>query len=111
MGEDFPTERRICKGREFAIVLKKGRKSRCPHFTLHVLFTLSENRARLGVVASRRVGGSVVRNRAKRLLREAFRRHRPCFPKGADLVAVARRSISKARLEDVERAFRYAFSE
>jgi ribonuclease P protein component len=45
---------------------------------------------RLGVTVSRKVGGSVARNRVKRWLRECFRRARPRFPAALDLVIVAR---------------------
>jgi ribonuclease P protein component len=58
---------------------------------------------RLGVVASRRIGGAVVRNRAKRLLRELFRLHRSELPAGLDLVVVAHGSIAGRRLADLER--------
>lgn len=109
MDVSLPPERRIRKGSEFAAVLRKGRKRRCPLFTLYILPTPSRDRARLGIIASRRVGGAVQRNRAKRLLREVFRLHGSQLPAGVDLVAVARNSIARARLEDVERAFRNAF--
>jgi len=45
---------------------------------------------RLGVVASRKVGPSVVRNRAKRLVREVFRLHPELFPRGLDVVIIIR---------------------
>ena len=45
---------------------------------------------RLGIVASRKVGPSVVRNRAKRLVREAFRLHPEVFPAGLDVVVIVR---------------------
>jgi ribonuclease P protein component len=45
---------------------------------------------RLGISISRRVGTAPVRNRIKRLLREAFRSHRFEFPRGYDLVIVVR---------------------
>lgn len=45
---------------------------------------------RLGLSVSRRVGGAVVRNRWKRLLREAFRLVRSELPPGLDLIVVPR---------------------
>ncbi len=45
---------------------------------------------RIGLSVSSRLGGAVVRNRWKRLLREAFRLHRSELPVGIDLVVVPR---------------------
>jgi ribonuclease P protein component len=45
-------------------------------------------RTRLGLSVGARIGGSVVRNRVKRLLREAFRQARADFPTGYDIVIV-----------------------
>jgi ribonuclease P protein component len=45
---------------------------------------------RLGLSVSRRVGGAVVRNRWKRLLREAFRLTQSRLPPGLDLIVVPR---------------------
>jgi ribonuclease P protein component len=45
---------------------------------------------RLGLSVSRKLGKAVVRNRWKRLLREAFRLRREQLPAGIDLVVVPR---------------------
>jgi ribonuclease P protein component len=50
--------------------------------------------ARLGLSVSRKVGGAVVRNRWKRLLREAFRLNRDRLPRGIDLVVVPRLGVT-----------------
>jgi ribonuclease P protein component len=47
---------------------------------------------RLGLVVSRKVGPAVVRNRFKRLLREAFRLHLDQLPDGIDLVVIPKRT-------------------
>ena len=57
-------------------------------------------------VAGRRLGGAVQRNRARRVLREAWRRVAPDIDGGADVVFVARRGILHASLADLEREIR-----
>ena len=67
-----PPSARLRRPAEFQRVLREGRV----HPGREVLVRLVPNacgRARLGVAASRRYGNAVVRNRFKRLVREAFR--------------------------------------
>jgi ribonuclease P protein component len=45
---------------------------------------------RIGLSVSRKVGGAVVRNRWKRILREAFRLSSEKLPSGIDIVAIPR---------------------
>jgi ribonuclease P protein component len=50
-----------------------------------------DERTRLGITVSRRIGNAVVRNRVKRLVRECFRRElRAMLPAGVAVVVIAR---------------------
>ncbi len=57
---------------------------------------------RLGVVASRKTGAAVARNRSRRRLREAFRLNRHLFQGKVDIILIARRSIVNASWKDIE---------
>lgn len=65
---------------------------------------------RLGLIASRKFGNAVARNRAKRRLREVFRRQEPDTAeerglKGLDVVAIPRRALLEASFAVVEADF------
>jgi ribonuclease P protein component len=61
--------------------------------------------SRLGVITSSKLGNAVVRSRARRLLREAYRLHQHELRAPVDLVLVARASIVGRKLVDVERDY------
>ena len=52
-------------------------------------------------VAGKKIGGAVVRNRARRVLRAALREVAPRGVEGRDVVVVARESIRDARTQDL----------
>ncbi len=59
------------------------------------------NETRLGITASKSVGGAVARNRAKRRLREAMRRQESGISGGWDIVLIARAPLVKAEWRKV----------
>jgi ribonuclease P protein component len=80
-------------------VYREGR--RYPGEILVLYIRPTEGGRRVGVTAGRRLGGAVVRNRAKRRLREAFRRIAPRLSGDGDVVLVARSAAAAARFEDI----------
>ena len=59
---------------------------------------------RLGIAATKKLGGAVVRNRAKRLIREVFRRNK--IAAGFDIVVIPYRDLLDASLTLLEAEYR-----
>ncbi|MCX2683097.1 ribonuclease P protein component [Campylobacter sp. MIT 21-1685] len=57
------------KSEEFSFVYKKGKKWHCEGF---ILFYLKSDEKKMAVVASKKIGKAVIRNRSKRVLRALF---------------------------------------
>lgn len=66
--------------------------------------------SRLGVVTSRKVGGAVIRSRARRMVREAFRRLQPGIQPPCDVVVVVRPSLKRLGGGEVQRQLAKALS-
>lgn len=118
MGEDGPTrprtrgdeslrrDQRIARSSEFRAVMSAGSRG-VSRYVVAIRGAGDGGGAppRLGVVASRKIGGAVQRSRAKRRLREVYRRgDRPA----GDLVLIARRGIHEASWTDLAGAYRTA---
>jgi ribonuclease P protein component len=80
-------------------VIREGRRVPERWIVLHVL--PGEAGVRSAFVASRRVGGAVVRNQARRRMKEAWRQVAPSPGRGFDVVFVARPEIPQARTQDL----------
>ena len=96
---------RLAQNRDFARVRQNGQRL--------VLGCLIANwnrlpegaQPKLGVVTSKKIGGAVQRNRARRLLRESFRLHQHELAEPVELILVARNSIAGKNFAGVEKDF------
>lgn len=86
----FRPHERIRRREDFQRVYDQGAKL---HSRLCTLFLLSNGlaSARLGIAATRKFGGAVDRNRAKRLIRDVFRRNK--VAPGVDIVVIPKRAL------------------
>jgi ribonuclease P protein component len=95
----FDRNARIRRRVEFQRVYERGARIQSRYSTLFVLPNPYSN-CRLGIAATKKLGGAVLRNRAKRLIREAFRRNR--IGAGLDIVVIPRVGMLKAAFADIQ---------
>jgi ribonuclease P protein component len=98
--EGFRPRDRLRRAADFRRVFRSGDRLGGERFLL-VASANALGRSRLGLAVGRSVGSAVARNRAKRLLREAFRRSRAAAAPGFDLVLVAKNDIVGRSQHDV----------
>ena len=101
----FSPALRVRKKKEYDRVFDEGRKISAAGALL-VVAPNGLSWSRLGVIAAKRLGGAVGRNRVKRLFREAFRLFRGELPAGVDIVVVPRPVKGGWTLEMAVRALR-----
>lgn len=83
---------RLRKNKQFQYIYRRGKSCACREL---VLFHVRNPRLQVGFSVSRKVGGSVIRNRVKRRLREQFRAVMPAIRPGL-YVVVARNAAAAA---------------
>ena len=109
MAEETPQRLRFCRAarikqsRDFGVVRQRGERLVIGCLIANWRRLPAEAHSRLGVVTGRRIGGAVVRSRARRLLREGFRLHQHDLVVPVDLVLVARPSIAGKPFAAVEK--------
>lgn len=101
----FGRAMRLKQGREFARVRQQGERLVLGCLIANWRRLPPASASRLGVITSAKIGGAVVRNRARRLMREVFRLHQHELSAPVELVLVARNSIAGKSLGEVEKDF------
>ena len=96
-------DERIRRRADFQQLYKHGIRVHGRYTTLFILPNKLDV-ARLGITATRKIGGAVRRNRAKRLIREVFRRNR--IAAGFNIVVVPKRELLDATLTTLEVEYR-----
>ncbi len=86
----FSPADRLHHSAEFRYLQRHGVRAESAHFVMYAGRIPGEERSRLGVTVSKRIGISVIRNRIKRRVREAYRLQlRAMLPAGTAFVVIA----------------------
>ena len=99
----FRPDERIKNRAQFQQIYQKGARVHSRYSTLFVLAN-QLSFGRLGIAATKKLGGAVDRNRAKRLIREVFRRNK--VAPGFDVVVIPKRELLDASLTALEADYR-----
>lgn len=94
----YAADERIRKRTDYLRIQQAGHRVVSPGFVFMLRRSAPSRGPRLGITASRRVGNAVERNRAKRLVREAFRTVRTTWPAGMDVVVIVRQALGNTKL-------------
>jgi len=100
MGESYSPRERIGKKKDFSNLYKKGFCTRGKYFNL-IYLPNSLMFSRMAVVASKKIGCAVQRNRTRRRIKELFRRNKDLLTSPVDLVVVTKKGIQDASWKDI----------
>jgi len=101
-GQTFPKAKRIRKRGEYLKLQQVGRRRAGMRFVV-ITAPGRGGVSRLGITASRRVGGAVARNRIKRMVREFFRTHHNRIQPPRDVVVIAKPGAAEADYAEIKR--------
>lgn len=95
--------------KEFSIIYNKG-KSIGDRYVVIIYKKNNLGYNRIAVIASKKIGNAVVRNRARRLIKESLRKIGDFPFKGWDLIFIARKNIIEVKCYCVEKSITKAIS-
>ena len=93
--------KKLKQNSDFRRIYGRGQAFVSPAFVAYALRNNRTKNLRLGITVSKKLGGAVERNRAKRLLTAAFAQVAPKLPAGYDFVLVARTRLLKTKSTEV----------
>lgn len=96
----------IKSNKDFMRTYKKGRFSANKMLTVY-FFPNKSPYNRIGITTSKKIGNAVQRNRAKRIIRAAYRNTEKLFPIGFDIIFVARPDITTVKSTNIENFIRH----
>jgi ribonuclease P protein component len=102
----LPKQYRLTQSRDFARARRYGRSAGSHLMALYALPTRTPE-LRIGFSVSKKVGKAVIRNRVKRLMREAVRHQLSRIRPGQDLVFIARPASAGAPYGEIAETIGY----
>jgi len=99
----FGKREHLIKKPQFEQVMNQGQRHRIETFCTVFFLPNGLDRKRLGIIASKKIGNAVLRNLAKRKIREVFRRIKDRIEPAMDIVIVSGRDLVPLPVSVIER--------
>lgn len=99
---------RLKKNEDFQKVFKHGTSVANRQFVLYTLDQPENDELRVGLSVSKKIGNAVMRNRIKRLIRQAFLEERDRL-KEKDYIIIARKPASQLTFEETKKSLQHLF--
>jgi ribonuclease P protein component len=107
MDESFTSKEILRKKKDFLHLYKKGKRYRGKYFIL-IYLTNELAFSRVAVVASKKLGNAVQRNKTKRWLRTLFRRNKELLQTPFDMIFIPRKKIHETTWQKIASEYRAA---
>ena len=101
MGESYRPRERIRKKKDFSYLYNKGFFARGKYFNL-IYLPNNLPYSRMAVVASKKIGNAVERNKVRRRIRELFRRNKDLLRSPVDLIVLTKKGVRDASWENMK---------
>ena len=100
---------KINRNGQFRRLYRVGKSYVTPYFAVYI----KKNRGkinRLGITATKKIGNAVKRNRARRVITEAYRLLEPELPRGMDIIIVARQKAVFVKMPVIKSSLERLFA-
>lgn len=109
MIESLNPRERIRKKKDFLFLYRKGNRYKGKYFSL-IYLPSNLSFSRVGVVASKKIGNAVTRNKVKRWMRELFRRNKGLLDFPVDLLIIAQPEMREVKWPELKEHYLVAIN-
>ncbi len=99
---------RLARRQDFTRVYRLGRSSANRQFVIYAMANKRNEKIRVGVSTSKKLGGAVVRNRLRRRVKEIVRLHIDEIARGFDLIVIVRNPAVQMDYQEMEKSLLHA---
>lgn len=110
VGKTFRKSERLRSRSQFTKALEDGQKKRVGTYCAVFYIPNNLDRLRLGIIASKKIGNAVARNRAKRRIREVFRGIKNRISPAMDIVIISGKDLTLLPFATLERRILQVFT-